>query len=94
MTKKLAIVVADRGWVYIGNVEQTGNGVSITDAQNLRRWGTTAGLGQLAHSGPQGSTTLDAYGSVFVPSHAVISIIDVTNREAWSAYFPLHAAAA
>ena len=94
MTKKLAIVVADRGWVYIGNVEQAETGVSITEAQNVRRWGTTAGLGQLAHCGPQGSTALDAYGSVFVPSHAVISIIDVTNREAWTAYFPPSAHAA
>lgn len=38
-----AIVVLDRGFVYVGQVTIDGDWCVITDAQNVRRWGTTRG---------------------------------------------------
>ena len=47
------IVIAQRGWVFVGDVTRTENEVVIEDAAVVRRWGTTAGLGQLAAKGQQ-----------------------------------------
>ena len=77
-----AIVVLDRGFVYVGNVEVEGDWCVITDAKNIRVWGTTSGLGQLALEGPQESTKLDCVGVVRAPMKAVISIID-TKADQW-----------
>jgi hypothetical protein len=39
------IVVLDRGFVYVGDVEQKADTLRISNARNIRAWGTTAGLG-------------------------------------------------
>lgn len=70
------IVVADRGFVYVGHLEHDGEWCIITAAQNIRRWGTKRGLGELAKSGPTTDTVLDPVGTVRVPAHAVMHIID------------------
>ena len=58
------IIVADRGWVFVGDCEDMPDGsVTIRNCQNIRRWGTTNGLGELA-SGPAATTKHDAYGTV------------------------------
>jgi len=80
--KGFAIVVADNGFVYVGEVEHDGTWCVITRAKNIRYWGTKNGLGQLALEGPQQDTKLDVIGTVRVPSHAVIHIID-TNQKLW-----------
>ena len=54
------IVVLDRGFVYVGSVETDQDWCVITDAKNIRCWGTTEGLGELALKGPQAETQLDA----------------------------------
>ena len=36
-----AIVVADRGFVYVGDVSHDGNWCVVSNARNIRRWGTT-----------------------------------------------------
>jgi hypothetical protein len=66
------IVVLDRGFIYHGNV-------TIDGAKNIRRWGTTAGLGQLAKDGPTGETVLDAAGIVVAPMRAVIHFISCSR---------------
>ena len=71
----LQIVVADRGFVYVGQTVVNGDMVTITDARNIRKWGTTKGIGQLALSGPTNDTVLDAAGEVVVPLKAVIHFI-------------------
>ena len=60
----LCICVMDRGFVYVGNLTIANGIVTIADAKNIRRWGTTAGLGQLVEHGAQADTKLDAYGTV------------------------------
>lgn len=80
--KWTAIVVADRGFVYVGRIRYDSEFCVIEKAQNIRRWGTTKGLGELALDGPQEDTILDAVGTVRVPARAVISIID-TEAAKW-----------
>ena len=58
------IVVADRGWIFVGNVEEhPDKTVTISNCRNIRRWGTTKGLGEL-ENGPLPSTVADPYPDV------------------------------
>ena len=77
-----AIVVADRGFVYVGNVRHDGVWCIVTEARNIRYWGTERGLGQLALEGPTDKTRLDDAGTVRVPSHSVVHLID-TEVSLW-----------
>ena len=77
-----SIVVLDRGFVYVGNVIHDGEWCVISNARNIRYWGTKAGLGELASKGPQEKTILDAVGVVRAPARAVISLID-TEEKLW-----------
>lgn len=60
----LCIVVLDKGFVYVGNLITGDKFLTIMEARNIRRWGTTRGLGQLALEGPQPNTVLDNCGTV------------------------------
>lgn len=71
----LNIVILDRGFVYVGDVSIYGDWLLISDAKNVRRWGTTQGLGELAAKGPQPETKLDMGGSVKAPLRALIGLI-------------------
>ena len=71
------IVVITNGFVYMGEVSETtsedGNKyLRINDADCIRLWGTTAGLGEIALRGPTKDTVLDPSGLVEVAWHAVI----------------------
>lgn len=68
------IVVLDRSFVYVGTVTIEGEFVKITNAKNIRLWGTTQGLGEL-RNGPLSGTKLDAVGEVIAPLRAVIHFI-------------------
>ena len=83
VVKGFAIVVADRGFVYVGDVVHDGAWCVVTNARNIRYWGTKNGFGELALEGPKDETTLDAVGTVRIPGHAVISVID-TEASKWS----------
>ena len=83
MQSTIRIVVADRGFVYVGNVSKTESGLMITNARNIRKWGTSRGLGQLAVDGPQQGTVLDNVGTVEIPTHAVMHIIEC-DGEKWN----------
>jgi hypothetical protein len=72
------IVVLDRGFVYVGQVTERSDRLVIRNARNLRRWGTTNGLGQL-RNGPLVDTVLDDCGEVHVYLRAVISLIPATG---------------
>ena len=77
----IKIVVLDRGFVYVGRVELSSDFVTITQAKNIRVWGTTKGLGELV-GGPLSGTKLDSVGTVKAPLRALISLIDV-EQKAW-----------
>ena len=55
----IRIVILQRGWVFVGNFSQKGGNCKLENAANIRRWGTTKGLGELAITGPLGNTVLD-----------------------------------
>jgi hypothetical protein len=77
-----AIVVLDRGFVYVGNVGIADDWCVISEARNIRYWGTKNGLGELALNGPTRETKLDSVGTVRAPMRAVISVID-TRGSKW-----------
>ena len=70
MTKKQTtdkrIVVLLSGWVFIGEYHAAtpDRPAHLTDAANIRTWGTKAGLGEIALKGPTESTVLDPVGIV------------------------------
>jgi hypothetical protein len=69
------IIVADRGWVFVGDCEDhTDGSVTIRNTKNIRRWGTTAGLGELVN-GPTANTKSDAYGNVRVTPIVQIDVV-------------------
>lgn len=55
----IKIVILQRGWVFVGRYFRDGNDCRLEDAQCVRVWGTTKGLGQLASEGPTDKTVLD-----------------------------------
>lgn len=77
-----AIVVCDRGFVYVGDIEYTEQFCLVKNAYNIRYWGTERGLGELALEGNKEKTKLDKVGTVRVPSKAIINIID-TEVKLW-----------
>lgn len=76
------IVIAERGWVYVGKVSRVQDMLVISNCRNIRRWGTERGLGQLALEGPTEDTVLDSYGTVRIHVLAVCGEVDC-NDEIW-----------
>ena len=74
------IVVCQRGFVYAGDVLQVGDYIVISNAVNLRYWGTSEGLGELARKGNLPETKADACGSVRVHKLAVVALMDCEER--------------
>lgn len=79
----LQIAVLDRGFVYVGLCRIDGAMLTITAAQNIRRWGSDRGLGLIAKSGPTDKTKLDPAGTVHAPLTALIHLIDC-DPAAWA----------
>jgi hypothetical protein len=73
---KFKIVILQRGWIFVGRFKQEGTKCTLTDAKNIRCWGTTKGLGELAESGPTTSTKLDAVNDVSFHVLTAIATID------------------
>jgi len=67
------ILVLQRGWVVVGDVDQDNTEkVVLTNASVIRRWGTTKGLGELALEGPRPNTVLDPCGQVEAHPAAIV----------------------
>lgn len=80
------IVIAEMGWVYCGKVHRDGDLTVLTSCWNIRRWGATKGLGELAIRGPLPDSILDWYGTVKVHVLAVVGAVEVTASEEWQDY--------
>lgn len=80
--KDIRIVILHRGFVYVGRFRQDDSKCALQNAYNVRRWGTSEGLGQLAFQGPLQNTQLDACGTVRFHELAVIATIDC-DVEKW-----------
>jgi hypothetical protein len=69
------IIIADRGWVFCGNCQDHPDGsVTITNCRNIRKWGTSSGLGELVN-GPKSGTVADVYGTVRCLPIAAIAVV-------------------
>jgi hypothetical protein len=68
------ITVVDRGFVFVGNTTIGPEYTTITNAQNIRKWGTTNGLGELIN-GPLPNTVVDKTGNILVPNKSIIHFI-------------------
>ncbi len=80
------IVILQRGWVYIGKFSQEGDMCTLTNAYNIRRWGTDKGLGQLAENGKRENTKLDKTGKVTFHILTSVAIISC-NQDVWKKDF-------
>lgn len=74
------IVIGQRGFVWAGDVTLEGNYIVARNAVNIRRWGTTRGLGELAESGATAETTADPVGTVRLHELAVVAMLDAKER--------------
>jgi len=68
------IIVLDRGFVYVGEVSKDGDFIIISNAKNIRKWGTSKGLGELVN-GKLPDTILDPVGEVKAPFKSLIHLI-------------------
>lgn len=77
-TNDKRIVVLQAGWVFIGqyHAATAATPAYLTDAHNIRVWGTTAGLGEIAMKGPTKETVLDPVGIVLLdtPTNILFTI--------------------
>lgn len=79
---EIRIVILQRGWVYIGRFSRNGTICKLTNAYNIRIWGTTKGLPELVN-GPTSKTVLDKCdGYIEFDWLTVIHTISV-NPEKW-----------
>ncbi len=84
---KIQIVVLQRGWVYIGRFSQKGEQCHLTNAFNIRRWGTEFGLGEIAEKGPiadgvgNGPTKLDKNADLHFHEMTVVVRMDVDESK-------------
>lgn len=72
------IIVLQRGWVAVGDFSQEGSNCTLANANIIRKWGTTKGLGQLALTGPTDETKLDPAGTMRFHELAIVTSFDVT----------------
>jgi len=78
------IVVLPYGWVVVGIYERNNDRCRIATGATITRWGTSAGLGELATKGPLGSTRLDPLptGADWHPLGEIFSI--PCDPDAWA----------
>ncbi len=77
---EVKIVVLQRGWVFVGRFSQEGTRCKLTDAFNIRTWGTTKGLGELASDGPTSTTKLDKVNDVSFHELTSVVMIDCDTK--------------
>ena len=77
------IVVLDNGFIYVGNLSIHDGIVTIADAKNIRQWGTSHGLGELALKGPTKNTVLDNVGVVMAPYASLQHVLVVQKLDKW-----------
>lgn len=76
------IVVLDKGFVSVGVFAKDKDGwFSLENAQIIRRWGTTKGLGEIAENGPTSSTVLDPTPTQRFPERAIMNTIECDAKK-------------
>lgn len=83
----LQIVVLTQGFVYLGHARTNATWCLVTDCINIRQWGTTEGLGELALKGPLQPTVLDKVGALAAPIGSLVSLIQ-PQTDNWPVKMP------
>lgn len=78
------IAILQRGWIFVGRFKKTGSDCILENAQCIRQWGTTKGIGELV-SGPTSSTKLDDSGTVRFNEMTIVALIDC-EESGWKKY--------
>ena len=78
----IRILIGQRGWVWVGYYSQEESRVTLRQAQCVRYWGTTRGLGELVN-GPTDKTRLDPAGTVECHELVVVATLRC-NAAKWS----------
>jgi len=87
MEKEYKIVIAQRGWVLVGEFERKGHHVILKNGATVRRWGTTGdgkGLGYLAYRGPTEETELEPFTLPFETLELTVVGMHTCNPEIWA----------
>lgn len=79
----IVIAILQRGWIFVGRMTKTGSECTLTDAFNIRRWGTSKGLGELAKEGPLSETKLDKVGTVTFHELTTVALIEC-DQDVWA----------
>lgn len=79
----IKIAILQRGWVFVGIFTKEGSHCKLSSAYNIRRWGTTKGLGELAKEGPTSDTKLDKINDVSFHELTAVALIDCDDK-VWS----------
>ncbi len=74
MAQDIRIVIAPRGFVFVGEFARDGVLCFVRNGYVVRHWGTTRGLGEIAVSGPTPKTVLDPVPEVELHELTVTSI--------------------
>lgn len=83
---EVRIVILQRGWVYVGQFFQDGPNCRLENAKNVRNWGTTKGLGEIALNGPTDKTLLDDSPTVRFHELTVVAQL-VCESKKWQKQF-------
>jgi len=78
----IKIVVLERGFIYVGRVEESESEITIFGARSLIQWGTSQHLGELVN-GPTVKTKLGSPCTVRSRKSQVIHMIEV-NQDVWA----------
>lgn len=74
------IVIAQRGWIFEGHRnDEITDKIQLVNANVVRSWSNSKGIGGLCKNGYKKDYTLDPVGTVSFPNEAVIAVIDITE---------------
>lgn len=81
-TGSVAVVIAQRGWVFVGRIERVDENLTrLTNASVIRNWGTTKGLGEIALGGPTSKTVLDPAGTIEMHPVTVVATLSCVDSK-------------
>lgn len=78
----MKICVLEKGWIFVGTLEKDGDEYLLINGRNIRRWGTSEGLGELANKGPLPETKLDKVPLLRFHKNQLIFTLNC-NEEKW-----------
>lgn len=74
------IVIAQRGWIFEGHRDKSvTNEIQLLNANVVRSWTNSRGIGGLCKAQHKGDYKLDEVGTMHFPNEAVIATIDIVE---------------